>query len=230
MFFKAESTTSTGYSQVSHAWLSLLGLTCVGYNKVRVAAQSIRHYDGGATVLEAYPMKLFVMLVVGIALAAPAFSMRGDQAEGAAPSSGNDIKALPPINLQDFDGKAIPAAQFKGNIVVLDFWATWCVPCIAEIPWLNRLQEKYGAKGVRVVGVALASGDAAEVKPFVGRNKMKYTVLMGDDDQVYDLNVVAFPTTYLVTRDMKVFRRYIGSGPKKAAELEADIQKLLAMN
>ena len=175
-------------------------------------------------------MKLFVILVVAIALAAPAFSMRGGQAEGSAPSSGNDIKALPPINLQDFDGKAIPPDQFKGNIVVLDFWATWCVPCIAEIPWLNRLQEKYGAKGVRVVGVALASGDAAEVKPFVGRNKMKYTVLMGDDDQVYDLNVVAFPTTYLVTRDMKVFRRYIGSGPRKAAELEADIQKLLAMS
>ena len=175
-------------------------------------------------------MKLFVILMIAIALAAPAFSMRGDQAEASAPSSGNDIKALPPINLQDFDGKAISAAQFKGNIVVLDFWATWCVPCIAEIPALNRLQEKYGAKGVRVVGVALASGDAAEVKPFVGRNKMKYTVLMGDDDQVYDLNVVAFPTTYLVTRDMKVFRRYIGSGPRKAAELEADIQKLLAMS
>jgi len=175
-------------------------------------------------------MKLFVILVAVIAVAAPAFSMRTDQAEGSAPSSGNDIKALPPINLQDFDGKAIPAAQFKGNIVVLDFWATWCVPCIAEIPALNRLQEKYGAKGVRVVGVVLASGDAAEVKPFVGRNKMKYTVLMGDDDQVYDLNVVAFPTTYLVTRDMKVFRRYIGSGPRKAAELEADIQKLLAMS
>jgi len=176
-------------------------------------------------------MKLFVILVVAIALAAPALSRQGDQADGAAPpSSVNDIKALPPINLQDFDGKVIPADQFKGNIVVLDFWATWCVPCIAEIPALNRLQEKYGAKGVRVLGVTMASGDAAEVKPFVGRNKMKYTVLMGDDDQVYDLNVVAFPTTYLVTRDMKVFRRYIGAGPKKAAELEADIQKLLAVN
>jgi hypothetical protein len=76
----------------------------------------------------------------------------------------------------------------------------------------------------------MASGDAAEVKPFVGRNKMKYTVLMGDDDQVYDLNVVAFPTTVVVTRDMKVFRRYIGASPTKAAELEADIQKLLAAN
>jgi len=173
-------------------------------------------------------MKLFRLFVVAIVLAAPALSMQGVQSEGTAPAV-SELKALPALNLQDFDGKAISAAdQFKGNIVVLDFWATWCVPCIGEIPILNRLQEKYGAKGVKVVGVALASGEAKEVKPFVGRNKMKYTVLMGDDEQVYDLNVVASPTTYLVTRDMKVFRRYIGAGPRKAAEVEADIQTLLA--
>lgn len=176
-------------------------------------------------------MKLFLLLVAAIALAAPALSMQGEQAkEAAPPSSGDELKALPAINLQDFDGKAISSDRFKGDIIVLDFWATWCVPCIAEIPTLNRLQEKYGAKGVKVVGVTMASGEAKEVKPFVGRNKMKYTVLMGDDDQVYDLNVIAFPTTYLVTRDMKVFRRYIGAGPRKAAEIEADIQKLLATN
>ncbi len=174
-------------------------------------------------------MKLVVVVVFALALVAPALSMQDSQPQdAAAPSSTDGIKALPPMNLQDFNGKAIPADQFKGNILVLDFWATWCVPCIGEIPTLNRLQEKYGAKGVTVLGVAMASGDAAEVKPFVGRNKMKYTVLMGDDDQVYDLNVVAFPTTLLITREMKVFRRYIGAGPKKAAELEADILKLLA--
>ena len=176
-------------------------------------------------------MKLFVVLVAAIALAAPAFSKQGVQTETPARSAPtDDSKPLPSIKLQDLDGKAVAAEQFKGNVVVYDFWATWCVPCIAEIPTLNRIQEKYAAKGVRVVGVALASGDAGEVKPFVGRNKMKYTVLMGDDDQAYDLNVVAFPTTYLVTRDMKLFRRYIGAGPRKMAELEADIQKLLATN
>lgn len=175
-------------------------------------------------------MKRFLILGVAIALAAPALSMQAGQSEGTAASSANELKALPSINLQDFDGKAIPSDRFRGDIIVLDFWATWCVPCIAEIPTLNRLQEKYGAKGVKVVGVTMASGEAKEVKPFVGRNKMKYTVLMGDDDQVYDLNVIAFPTTYLVTRDMKVFRRYIGAGPKKAAEIEADIQKLLVTN
>jgi len=175
-------------------------------------------------------MKFLLILVIAAVFSGPALSMKVDQATGAIPTSDNELKPLPPINLQDFDGKAIQADKFKGNIVVLDFWATWCGPCIAEIPALNRLEEKYGTQGVRVVGVTMASGDAKEVKPFIGRHKMKYTILMGDDDQVYDLNVIAFPTTYLITRDMKVFRRYIGAGPRKVAEIEADIQKLLATN
>ncbi|MEW6212827.1 MAG: TlpA disulfide reductase family protein, partial [Acidobacteriota bacterium] len=93
----------------------------------------------------------------------------------------------------------------------------------------NRLQEKYAEKGVKLLGVTMASGKAAEVKPFVERHKMKYTVLMGDDDQGYELNIVGFPTTYLVTRDWKIFRKYVGAGPRKIAQLEADIEKLLGL-
>ncbi len=169
-------------------------------------------------------MKLILTVLMAIAIAAPALSMQ------AASNGPADLKTLPPINLQDFDGKTVPAEKFKGKIVVLDFWATWCGPCLAEIPALNRLQEKYGEKGLKVVGVTMDSGEPKEVKPFVSRNKMKYTVLMGDDDQAYDFNVIAFPTTYLITRDLKIYRRYYGAGPRKAAQIEDDIQKLLATN
>ena len=171
-------------------------------------------------------MKLFLILIVAVALAAPGLS--GVQESGANAPSPDELKSLPPLNLQDFRGKSVRADQFKGSVVVLDFWATWCAPCISEIPALNRLQQKYGEQGVRVVGVTLQSGEPKEVRPFIERNKMKYTILMGDDEQMYDLNVFAFPTTLLLTRDMKVFRRYLGAGPRKAAEMEADIQKLLA--
>jgi thiol-disulfide isomerase/thioredoxin len=172
-------------------------------------------------------MKVLLTAASLIALAIPVLCLQSDRAAGAG-ATAEQLKALPALNLKDFAGKAVPSDQFKGNVLVLDFWATWCGPCIAEIPELNRLQEKYAEKGVKVIGVTLASGEPKEVKPFITRNKMKYTVLMGDDDQAYDFNLVGFPTTYLVTRDWKIYRKYVGTGPGKSGRLEADIQSLLA--
>jgi thiol-disulfide isomerase/thioredoxin len=163
-------------------------------------------------------MRFFLTLVAVIALSIVAL-----------PQGAPDMKTMPKVNLQDFTGKPLDSDSLKGNVVVFDFWATWCGPCIAEIPAYNRLQEKYAARGVKLLGVTMASGPAKEVKPFVEKHQMKYTILMGDDDQGYDLNLVGFPTTYLVTRDFKIFRRYIGAGPRKIEQLEADIQKLLEM-
>ena len=174
-------------------------------------------------------MKALLLALSIIALAVPVLSMQSDKEAGAAAPS-EQLKALPALSLKDFAGKAVLSDQFRGNVLVLDFWATWCGPCIAEIPELNRLQEKYGDKGVKVIGVTLASGQPKEVKPFITRNKMKYTVLMGDDDQAYDFNLVGFPTTYLVTKDLKIYRKYIGAGPGKSGRLEADIQSLLQQN
>jgi thiol-disulfide isomerase/thioredoxin len=143
-------------------------------------------------------------------------------------STGEGLKTLPAINLQDLDGKPVSSEKLKGQIIVLDFWATWCGPCIVEIPHYNKIEEKYSSKGVKVVGVTLASGEAKEVKPFVSRHKMKYSVFMGDDNQAYDFNIVGFPTTYLVTRDWKIYKRWIGANPHKAAQIEAEIDKLLS--
>jgi thiol-disulfide isomerase/thioredoxin len=168
-------------------------------------------------------MKFFFALVAAVLLAVPALSTGATQNAGEAA----ELTPLPEINLQDFDGKKVASDGLKGSVLVLDFWATWCVPCLAEIPAFNNLHQKYGDKGLKVIGVTLASGDAKEVKPFVANRKMQYTVLMGDDDQTYDFNIVGFPTTLLVTKDMKIYRRYVGTSPRKSAQIEADIQKLL---
>lgn len=172
-------------------------------------------------------MKLFFALVAAALLAVPAFPV-GTAGTTQDTGEAASLTPLPEINLQDFDGKKVAAGDLKGNILVLDFWATWCVPCLAEIPVWNSLQQKYGDRGLKVIGVTLASGDAKEVKPFVASKKMQYTVLIGDDDQTYDFNIMAFPTTLLVTKDMKIYRRYVGTSAKKPAQIEADIQKLLA--
>lgn len=168
-------------------------------------------------------MKFLIILAVLAGLAVPSLSQSAAQSAKAD----DELKPLPVMNLQDFDGKPVKAENLKARVYVFDFWATWCGPCLLEIPVWNRLQEKYADQGLKVIGVTLASGDAAEVKPFVMRRNMKYTVLLGDDDQAYELDIPGFPTTYVVTSDLKIFKKYFGASAQKAAKIEADIQAIL---
>jgi thiol-disulfide isomerase/thioredoxin len=169
-----------------------------------------------------------LVLAAVVMLAVPAISTPAQQdPDPSAYSSGEGLRPMPDLNLQDFNGKKVAWEEFKGSVLVVDFWATWCGPCISEVPMLNKLQEKYADRGLKIIGVTMASGEAKEVKSNPGRAKMKYMVLMGDDNQAYDLNIFGFPTTYVVTKDMKIFRKYVGTGAQKASRMEADIQKLL---
>jgi thiol-disulfide isomerase/thioredoxin len=165
-------------------------------------------------------MKSLVLLVTVMFLALPAFSLQPPAADEA-------LKPLPKLALTDLNAKPVKQEDLNGKVYVVDFWATWCGPCIMEVPYFNRLQEKYAGKGLKVIGVTFASGEAKEVQPFTARYKMKYTVLMGADEQAGDLGIMGFPTTYVVTKDWKIYKKYIGAGPKKAEEIDADVQKLL---
>jgi thiol-disulfide isomerase/thioredoxin len=177
-------------------------------------------------------MKSFLLTLAIAFLVIPVFSII-PATEVQARSGDDALKALPQLQLKDFAGKPVKQADLGGKAYIVDFWATWCGPCIVEIPAFNRLQERYADKGLKVVGVTLASGEANEVqaamKELVTKKNisMKYTVVMGDDNQLGDLNVMGFPTTFVVTRDCKIYKRYTGAGPKKVEEIEADIQKLL---
>src|ERR1700733_14741701 len=78
-----------------------------------------------------------------------------------------DGKPAPEVTLKDLDGKDVSIAQYKGKIVLVNFWATWCEPCKVEIPWLIAMQQKYGAKGFTVLGVAMDDEGRSAVAPFV---------------------------------------------------------------
>lgn len=134
------------------------------------------------------------------------------------------------FSLPDLEGKQVKLSEFKGKVLLVDFWATWCEPCITEIPHFNKLHAMYQPRGLEIVGVTLDSGSANDVRKHVSKHKIQYRVLMGNDKVSNQYDILGFPTTYLIGRDWTVFRKYVGvrSGKEqKAAALEKDIESLL---
>ena len=141
--------------------------------------------------------------------------------------AGQTSTPLPEFSLPTLNGETLRSEDLKDSIVVLDFWATWCEGCITEIPAFNRLDQKYGARGVKVIGLAVQSGWAEDIQKFAKQYKVKYTTLVGNDDTVSDYGVISFPATYVIAPGWKLRKKYLGVSATKAADIERDIEMLL---
>jgi thiol-disulfide isomerase/thioredoxin len=129
-------------------------------------------------------------------------------------------KPAPEIKLKDLNDKDVALADYKGKVVLVNFWATWCDPCRVEIPWLIDMQAKYGAKGFTVVGVAMDDEGKSVVAPFVAKElfdvngqklPMSYPILIGNDDASNKFGgILGFPTSFLISRDGKQIVRFQG--------------------
>jgi thiol-disulfide isomerase/thioredoxin len=134
----------------------------------------------------------------------------------------------PEFELENIAGGKTTSTDLKGKILVVDFWATWCEPCIVEIPKFNKISDEYRGKPVEVVGITIES-PYDDIKPKVEETGIKYTVLVGNDKVVEGFGgIFGFPTTFVVTKDFKVYRKYIGALPDKDAKIKKDIEQLLA--
>jgi peroxiredoxin len=118
----------------------------------------------------------------------------------------------PGWELKDVDGKPVNFSRFKGKVVVLDFWATWCGPCRAEIPGYVKLQDKYKDKGLVIIGVSLDQAGPEVVKKFIGDFHLNYQVVMGDDAVVEAFGGVdGIPTTFLIDRTGTIRDKKVGA-------------------
>jgi len=148
-----------------------------------------------------------------------------DRTAGAADSAATGLPA-PAWKLKDLDGGEVSSDQFKGKVVVVDFWATWCGPCIEEIPGYIALQKKYGPDGLVIVGVSMDRRGPAHVKQFAQARGMNYTLVMGDEAVVEAFgNFQAIPTTFLISRDGRILNQKTGAAP--AEEYEKLVQAAL---
>jgi thiol-disulfide isomerase/thioredoxin len=126
--------------------------------------------------------------------------------------------------LRDLDGRAVSSAQFRGKVVVVDFWASWCVPCRSEIPGYIALQSKYRDSGLAIVGIA--TNDTVDfAKAFVADHHVNYTVVMGEDAVALafggEEGIQGIPTTFIINRQGMIVDRKEGAMP------EAEFEKLL---
>jgi len=130
------------------------------------------------------------------------------------------------FSLNDASGNTAKLKDYRGKVVLLDFWATWCTGCKQEIPWFSEFQSKYGAKGFAMLGVSLDQEGWKIVKPFVAQAKVPYRILLGDDPMAQRYGIQNLPDTFLIDQRGRVAAAY-KAGIVDKDDVEANIRAVL---
>ena len=132
----------------------------------------------------------------------------------------------PEFSLKDLNGAAVDSANYKGKVVLVDFWATWCVPCREEIPHFVEWQKQYGEQGLQVVGLSM-DDTMSPVRTYVAEHAMQYPVAMADDKTIAAFGgVLGLPVNVLIGRDGKVITKH--AGVTDIAALQKEVEQALA--
>lgn len=163
---------------------------------------------------------LAAVMILGVVALLPLIGCK--QREGQNASSGANGAAAPEASviIPNVDGSTISIDQFKGKVVLVNFWATWCEPCKTEIPWLIEFNHKYGPKGLVILGVAMDDDGKKVVEPWVKTQRfdvkgqqdaMDYPILLGND-KIADRfgGILGLPTSMLYSRDGRKIKTIVG--------------------
>lgn len=151
---------------------------------------------------------------------------QGATSDNATETDNSGGISAPDFTLRSLSGESVQLSDFYGDVVVIDFWATWCGPCRRTIPDLIDLYNEHNAKGFTILGVALERHGTERLIPYVEEKGIPYPVLLGNASVVRSYgNVRSIPTAFLVGRDGTVRRKIVGAQPRKV--LEDAIARLL---
>jgi len=128
-------------------------------------------------------------------------------------------KLAPNFSLQDPNGRSVQLADYRGKVVLLNFWATWCGPCKIEVPWFVEFERQHKDQGFAVVGVSMDEDGWQAIKPFMADMGINYRVLLGNDTiaQIYG-GVDSLPTTFIIDRDGRIAAVHLGLVSKSVYE------------
>jgi thiol-disulfide isomerase/thioredoxin len=170
--------------------------------------------------------RLLIVLVLLLAAGVFAYRMLAPADESSPATSG--VPALFAATFLDQDGKAQPLSQWRGKVVVVNFWATWCPPCKEEMPELSAFQQKYANRNVVVLG--LSTDDVTKIREFAQQAPVQYPLLAGDFQAMalaesLGNNKGVLPYSVVISPDENIFRTYFGRLDMK--KLEQDIKALI---
>lgn len=164
-----------------------------------------------------FASKAALLAVAGLLLSsqpAEAILQKGDKA--------------PPIKVTTTSGQPVTLANYRGYVLVMDYFATWCIPCKESIPHLNSLNRKYGKQGLQILGMSVDEGNDREVKSFIAERKISYPVAIAGEDLQTEYGLRSIPTVYVIDKRGVVAERYQGYSDQTGRAMEETIKRLLA--
>lgn len=174
-------------------------------------------------------LRIHLMRVLAVILALTGAIAIAEQGSRVPLLAVKDRKPAPDFALQNGSGKTVRLADYRGKVLLLDFWATWCTGCKAELPLFSELLKEYGPKGFAVVGVSVDEEGWKVVKPYLESAKVPYEMVLVNQPTMHRYGIENMPNTFLIDRQGRVAATYKAAlvSPEDA---EAHIRRLLSLN